>query len=76
MVPTAGHPIVYADWRHAPGQPTVLIYGHYDVQPANPHRPNEKFHLPVFRKAIHTSIAFLHEVARRDVLADLGGQSR
>ena len=33
---TAGHPIVYADWRHAPGQPTVLIYGHYDVQPADP----------------------------------------
>jgi acetylornithine deacetylase/succinyl-diaminopimelate desuccinylase-like protein len=35
-VPTAGHPMVYADWRHAPGQPTVLIYGHYDVQPADP----------------------------------------
>jgi acetylornithine deacetylase/succinyl-diaminopimelate desuccinylase-like protein len=28
------HPIVYADFLHAPGQPTVLIYGHYDVQPA------------------------------------------
>lgn len=27
-------PVVYADWLHAPGQPTVLIYGHYDVQPA------------------------------------------
>jgi acetylornithine deacetylase/succinyl-diaminopimelate desuccinylase-like protein len=36
VVPTAGHPIVYADWLHAPGQPTVLIYGHYDVQPAEP----------------------------------------
>jgi len=27
-------PIVYADWLHAPGRPTVLIYGHYDVEPA------------------------------------------
>jgi acetylornithine deacetylase/succinyl-diaminopimelate desuccinylase-like protein len=33
---TAGHPIVYAEWRHAPGRPTVLVYGHYDVQPEDP----------------------------------------
>ena len=37
VIPTPRHPIVYADWRHAsPGIPTVLIYGHYDVQPAEP----------------------------------------
>jgi acetylornithine deacetylase/succinyl-diaminopimelate desuccinylase-like protein len=36
VVPTAGHPLVYADWLHAPGKPTVLCYGHYDVQPAEP----------------------------------------
>jgi len=36
IMPTAGHPVVYADWLHAPGKPTVLIYGHYDVQPAEP----------------------------------------
>ncbi len=36
VVPTAGHPIVYAEWLEAPGQPTVLMYGHYDVQPAEP----------------------------------------
>lgn len=34
--PTAGHPVVYADWLHAEGQPTILIYGHYDVQPVDP----------------------------------------
>ncbi len=33
---TPGHPIVYAEWIGAPGAPTVLIYGHYDVQPPDP----------------------------------------
>jgi acetylornithine deacetylase/succinyl-diaminopimelate desuccinylase-like protein len=33
---TGGHPVVYADWLHAPGAPTVLVYGHYDVQPPDP----------------------------------------
>lgn len=34
---TKGHPLVYADWLHAAGAaPTVLCYGHYDVQPAEP----------------------------------------
>jgi acetylornithine deacetylase/succinyl-diaminopimelate desuccinylase-like protein len=33
---TPGHPIVYADWLHADGAPTVLVYCHYDVQPVDP----------------------------------------
>jgi acetylornithine deacetylase/succinyl-diaminopimelate desuccinylase-like protein len=36
IIPTAGNPLVYADWLHAGGKPTVLCYGHYDVQPADP----------------------------------------
>lgn len=36
VVKTAGHPLVYADWLHAPGKPTCLCYGHYDVQPPDP----------------------------------------
>ena len=37
MIPTEGHPIVYGDWLNAgPKKPTVLIYGHFDVQPAEP----------------------------------------
>jgi acetylornithine deacetylase/succinyl-diaminopimelate desuccinylase-like protein len=36
ILPTAGHPVVYADWLRAPGKPTALIYGHYDVQPPEP----------------------------------------
>jgi acetylornithine deacetylase/succinyl-diaminopimelate desuccinylase-like protein len=36
LVPTKGHPLVYADWLHAPGKPTVLMYAHYDVQPPDP----------------------------------------
>lgn len=67
--PDARHPIVYGEWLRAPGRPTVLVYGRYDVQPVDPIEqwhsppfepaPNEKFRLPTFFKAIATSIHFL-----------------
>lgn len=31
-----GHPVIYGEWLGAPGKPTILFYGHYDVQPADP----------------------------------------
>jgi acetylornithine deacetylase/succinyl-diaminopimelate desuccinylase-like protein len=48
-VDTGGHPLVYAEWLGAPGKPTVLFYGHYDVQPVDPvhewrHPPFEPHH--------------------------------
>lgn len=36
LIETSGHPLVYADHLHAAGKPTVLCYGHYDVQPPDP----------------------------------------
>jgi acetylornithine deacetylase/succinyl-diaminopimelate desuccinylase-like protein len=36
LIETAGHPLVYGEWTKAPGAPTVLFYGHYDVQPVDP----------------------------------------
>ncbi len=36
VMETGGHPVVYGAWLHAVGKPTVLIYGHFDVQPVDP----------------------------------------
>jgi acetylornithine deacetylase/succinyl-diaminopimelate desuccinylase-like protein len=36
LIETPGNPVVYADWLNAPGAPTMLFYGHYDVQPVDP----------------------------------------
>ncbi len=50
IIPTGGHPIVYADWLHAgTGAPTVLVYGHYDVQPVD---PLEMWTSPPFEPAV------------------------
>src|ERR1700721_2648250 len=45
VIPTKGHPLLYADWLHAPGKPTVLMYAHYDVQPPD---PLDEWHTPPF----------------------------
>ncbi|GCE48361.1 acetylornithine deacetylase/succinyl-diaminopimelate desuccinylase-like protein [Thermosporothrix hazakensis] len=36
LIETKGHPLVYGEWLKAEGKPTLLIYGHYDVQPVDP----------------------------------------
>lgn len=45
LIEGEGHPLVYGDWLHAAGKPTVLMYGHYDVQPAD---PLDEWHTPPF----------------------------
>lgn len=37
--PTAGHPVVFAEWHGDETAATVLVYGHYDVQPPEPLEP-------------------------------------
>ena len=55
LYPTAGHPIVYADKITDPALPTVLVYGHYDVQPADPldEWETEPFDPVVRKTAVH-----------------------
>jgi acetylornithine deacetylase/succinyl-diaminopimelate desuccinylase-like protein len=48
-IATAGNPVVYAEWLGAPGKPTVLVYGHYDVQPPD---PLDKWHSPPFEPTV------------------------
>lgn len=49
VLPTSGHPMVLATWSGRPGAPTLLVYGHYDVQPAE---PLEAWSTPPFRATI------------------------
>ncbi len=48
-VETPGNPVVYGEWLGAPGAPTALVYGHYDVQPPD---PLDKWHTPPFEPSI------------------------
>jgi acetylornithine deacetylase/succinyl-diaminopimelate desuccinylase-like protein len=48
-IATLGNPVVYGEWLGAPGRLTVLVYGHYDVQPAD---PIEKWHSPPFTPTV------------------------
>lgn len=45
VIPTRRHPVAYGEWKQAARRPTVLIYGHFDVQPAD---PLDKWHSPPF----------------------------
>ena len=56
LVETVAQPIVYGDWLLAEGQPTVLIYGHYDVQPVD---PVEAWRVPPFEPVLAASSALL-----------------
>ncbi|HZW01017.1 MAG TPA: M20/M25/M40 family metallo-hydrolase, partial [Candidatus Deferrimicrobium sp.] len=79
---TGGHPIVYADWLHAEGAPTVIVYAHYDVQPVD---PLEEWVRPPFEPRIEEGRVFargaaddkgqvhLHLWAARAWLATAGG---
>ena len=55
LFPTPAHPIVYAEWLGPPDQPTVLIYGHYDVQPPE---PLDAWHSPPFEATIRDGKLF------------------
>jgi acetylornithine deacetylase/succinyl-diaminopimelate desuccinylase-like protein len=60
LVPTAGHPMVVARWLQAPGAPTVLLYGHYDVQPPD---PLELWTSPPFEPTIRDNRIYARGVA-------------
>ncbi|HKX16874.1 MAG TPA: dipeptidase [bacterium] len=49
LIETVGYPLVYAEWMGAPGRPTLLGYGHYDVQPVD---PIELWTSPPFQPAV------------------------
>ena len=49
IIETGGNPVVYGEWRGAPEAPTVLVYGHYDVQPTD---PLDKWDSPPFAPSI------------------------
>ncbi|MGE5191083.1 MAG: dipeptidase [Deltaproteobacteria bacterium] len=55
LVETAGHAICYGQWLKAPGAPTVLIYGHYDVQPPD---PLDKWVTPPFEPTVRDGCLF------------------
>ena len=55
VIKTDKHPLVYGDWLHAEGQPTVLVYGHYDVQPAEPF---ELWESPPFEPTVRDDFIF------------------
>src|SRR5689334_9660495 len=66
---TPGHPIVLAKNQHRPGRPTILFYGHYDVQPPE---PLEKWVTPPFEPSIRKTEAGTDAVYARGAVDDKG----
>jgi acetylornithine deacetylase/succinyl-diaminopimelate desuccinylase-like protein len=60
VMPTPGHPVVVAKNRHEPGRPTVLIYGHYDVQPPE---PLEQWTSPPFEPTVRNGAVYARGAA-------------
>src|SRR5579862_7609423 len=69
VMPTGGHPIVLAKNRHQPGRPTVLVYGHYDVQPPE---PLEEWVTPPFQPTVRKTDAGTDAVYARGAVDDKG----
>ncbi len=55
MLETDGNPLAYGEWMQAPGKPTLLVYGHYDVQPVD---PVELWHSPPFEGTVRDGKIF------------------
>jgi acetylornithine deacetylase/succinyl-diaminopimelate desuccinylase-like protein len=53
IIPTRGNPIVFASWRRAPGRPTLIVYGHYDVLPGE---PLGQWHTPPFTPTLKNNV--------------------
>lgn len=60
VLETSGHPMIYGEWLGAPGKPTILFYGHYDVQPAD---PLELWESPPFEPEIRNGRIYARGVA-------------
>ncbi|MDB5585368.1 MAG: dipeptidase [Devosia sp.] len=60
IVPTGGHPTVIAEWCETPGAPTLLVYGHYDVQPPD---PLDKWLTPPFEPTIRNDRLYARGVS-------------
>jgi acetylornithine deacetylase/succinyl-diaminopimelate desuccinylase-like protein len=81
VIPTKGHPLIYADWLHVAGKPTVLCYAHYDVQPAEPldewiskpFEPTERNNNLYARGAVDDKGQLWMEVKALEALMQTGG---
>src|SRR5664279_1690843 len=63
-----GNPLVYAEWLGAPGKPTILFYGHYDVQPPD---PLEEWKSPPFEPEVRGEDIFARSAKEREAWARL-----